>query len=83
MQGKVAAAGLASVATLLDELPAQVRKARVVPALRLLWPPHTAGLAPDLQLALAQRFGTLISGLASSLESEQDVAAFLACFRCG
>ena len=81
LQSKVASAGLASLAALMADLPAHTRRAHIVPAMRPFWPPNTATLSPELQLGLAQQFGTILCGLAPSLESEQDMASFLACFR--
>ena len=77
----MASAGLAALAAVVLDLPADVRKLRVAPAMKALWSRHSATLPPELQLALATHFAVLLEGLAPALEGEHDMAAALACFR--
>ncbi len=80
-QGKVAAAGITALASVLRELPADVRKARVLTALRGFWSPRTAALGPEVQLALATRLAELLEGVQGCLDSEEDALAVAACFK--
>ena len=82
-QGKVAAAAIAALASVLRELPGDVRKGKVLPALRGYWPPRTTSLGPEVQLALAERLAALLDGLQGCMDGEDDPLAVAACFKCG
>ena len=80
-QGKVAAAAIAALASVLHELPADVRKARVLTALRGFWSPRAAALGREVQLALATRLAELLDGMQGCLDGEEDALAVAACFK--
>ena len=80
-QGKVAAAAIAALASVLHELPADMRTAKVLPALRGCWSPRAGALGPEVQLALATRLAVLLEGLAGDLDAEEDALAVAACFK--
>ena len=81
VQGKVAAAAIAALASVLHELPADTRKAKVLPALRGFLAPRAAVLGLEVQLALATRLTVLLEGLQGSLDGEEDALAVASCFK--
>ena len=82
MQGKVAAAAVAALASVLSELPSVARKARVLPAMRRFWLLKSGSPAPEIQLALGENLAALLDGLQGCMDAEEDVLSAAACFKC-
>ena len=82
MQGKVAAAAITALASVLSDLPSAAWKAKLLPAMRRFWPPRCGSLAPEVQLALAENLAALLDGLQGCLDAEEDVLSAAACFKC-
>ncbi len=81
-QGKVAAAAVVALASVVSELPSAARKARVLPAMRRFWLPKSGNPAPEVQLVLGEKLSALLDGLQGCMDAEEDVLSAAACFKC-